>query len=83
MTVSLLCLLALALLAALIYRERANAAERQKLLDRIQAPESFQMAAVEAVIHARPAKEPTETWEPVPTDGDLALAGMLDRQGSF
>lgn len=81
MSASLLALLALALLAALIYREWANAAERQKLLDRIQAPDAVNMAAIEQVVAGRPVKKPAEDWEPVQPDGDLALADLLDRIG--
>ncbi len=83
MSAAFLGALALALLVALLYRERANAAERASLLDRIQSPESVQMAAIESVIASRPAKDPAETWEPIRTDDDLALSDMLDRQGIF
>jgi len=59
-----------------------HAAQLSEMASRVQAPESFQMAAIEQVIADRPPKEPTQTWEPIQRDGDLALADFLDR-GDF
>ena len=84
MTDALLIALALCLVAALLYREWANAAERQKLLDRIQAPDAANMAAIESVIASRPVKPATEAWENIPisvADGDLYIDSILDRVG--
>jgi hypothetical protein len=50
----LLGLLALALVAALILRERAHDAERRELLDRIQNPDAARTAAFARQIGASP-----------------------------
>lgn len=70
--------LALALIVVIYLRERSNAAERQSLLDRIQAPHSAQVAAMNAVAGERPPREPVDVWEDVALEGDLEILSMLD-----
>ena len=70
--------LALALIVVIYLRERSNAAERQSLLDRIQAPQSAQVAALNAVVGDRPPREPVDVWEDIAPEGDLEILSMLD-----
>jgi len=72
--------LALALVAALIFQDRANRRERQALLDRIQAPDVARAAAVEALL-APAAREPEpDVYDtPVLMDGDLQLDDLIGR----
>lgn len=70
--------LALALIVVIYLRERSNAAERQSLLDRIQAPQSAQVAAMNAVVGDRSPREPVDVWEDIAPEGDLEILSMLD-----
>lgn len=70
----------LATLAAWLYRERENARERAALADRIQAPQAFQMAAMEQAFADTPAERPADIYtEPVPAEyhDDLRIQALL------
>lgn len=83
MTDALLILLALALVAVILLRERANAAERQNLLDRIQAPEAVQMATAAAWDDSRAPKPQPAPWENIPVEGDMEVDSMLTDSGGW
>jgi hypothetical protein len=86
----LLALLAAAALTLLLLRERARDQERQEerverdaLLDRIQAPQAAQLAAVQRAVDERPpasdeADDKTYGFDIRPSD-DLALVDLIPR----
>ena len=55
-----LSVLSLALLGALIYRERTHDFERRELIDRIQAPDAARAAAFSRAIGAEPPEQNTD-----------------------
>ena len=55
-----LSVLSLALLGALIYRERTHDFERRELIDRIQAPDAARAAAFSRAIGATPPEPNTD-----------------------
>ena len=61
-------------------QRHGDAAERQALLDRIQAPDATHIAAMEAIAPRQPAQTPE--WVPVPLEGDLYIDDILDRTGA-
>ena len=80
MTIAIIALTALALgqQVAHFLTQRAHAAERQNLLDRIQAPEAASIAAVTAALPPRAAPAPFEGDLVLP-DEDFQIADILDR----
>lgn len=77
-----LTVLALGQLVAHFLTQRANAAERQALLDRIQAPDATHIAAMEALAPRQHQTAAPDEWEPVPLEGDLYIDDILDRVGA-
>lgn len=82
-SVVVLGLLAAALLAVLVVRERDHARERDGLLDRIQAPEAARAAATARVLPSPvgvPVSDPDDAplGEALPVDPDLFLLGGTD-----
>jgi hypothetical protein len=70
----------IALLAFHAYREREHDRERCDLLDRVQAPDVAQIAALERVSPRAPAA-PHIDGPPVLADADLQLAALFDPTG--
>lgn len=76
--VACLSLLALCLLVALIYRERAHDAERQILLDRVQVPEVAQAAAFARAIPPTPPLPDTDAEDDARFGRPLDALEFLD-----
>ena len=78
LAISVLGVLCVGLGALIAYRERAHDAERDRLLDRVQAPSVAQAAAAMRMMPAPPEREPDPDVFITPTDDDLLLDRQLD-----
>lgn len=78
LSICLLSLIALSLVATLIYREGAHDKEREGLMDRINAPRAAEIAATERLVG--PPPPPVEPAPPtyIPFTDDLALIDQLE-----